>query len=123
MIKQLNNITLAIGALVSLYFFIGQGSFDSWFIYVIALFLVGLLMLPFGLLATFNNRIFKSSAAAKAILPWALIITASTYIYFDAFSGQQDAQSALVFVVIPFYQLVACVPAILSGRYFDKPFQ
>jgi len=120
MIKQINNSVLLVGALISLYFFISQASFDSWFIYVIALFLGGLLMLPFGLLAVFNNRIFKSAAAAKAILPWALIITASTYIYFDAFGEQQDAQSALVFVVIPFYQLVACAPAILSGRYFDK---
>lgn len=118
--KRLNNIILAAGLLFSLYFFIKQASFNSPIIYLVALFLGAWVAFPYIFLGIFNNRVFKQTSAHNALLPWALIITAATYIYHEAFSGQQDAQSALIFVVLPVYQLAACLPAIFIGRYFEK---
>jgi|GEM_PF-5914413 len=118
--KKLNNILLTAAALFSLYIFIQQASFDSPIIYLIALFLCTWIIFPYILLGLFNNRLFKQASAHNSLFPWVCIVTAAIYIYHEAYAGQHDAQSALIFVVLPVYQLIACLPAVFIGRYFEK---
>jgi predicted permease len=66
--------------------------------------------LPFLILAGFGRMNRESSPSLVVVLVTMLAITgASLYMLFRAFVTHPDAQSGLIFVFLPFYQIIASI--------------
>jgi len=119
---------LLLGALVTLGFMLHAGSPDRplWWIGFLPFGAWG--VLPFGLLAFsilarrgWMGGWLRGSArggpAASLLLVAAILLTGvSTFLLYQAFIAEPDAQSGIVFVFLPIWQIVAMLPFILGAQ-------
>jgi hypothetical protein len=113
--KSLRNIgalIIIIGAMITLYLLVSTTSpIASWSDLLITLGFYAWVMLPFGVLfiLTFSTHRKGRSSAARvaAFLTSLLVIILSVALYWDVVFRPESSTSALAFLFVPFYALVA----------------
>ena len=121
MIKQINNVLVAIGLSANAYFMLSNGEPEHAGWWLGTLIFYGWAALPFiGMY--FGNKFFYQTVGSKiSNLIACLIITGGgVFILIDAFIIHLDAQSGIIFVFLPFYQCVVAGTAIVLARLLDK---
>ncbi|MBW2416282.1 MAG: hypothetical protein JRG76_17430 [Deltaproteobacteria bacterium] len=99
---------LAAGACITLGFMVYAGSpgEPGWW----------LGFLPFAGVA-WSVRIRRDGPGATLLLVGAVLLTsASTFLLYQAFVAEPDAQSGIVFVFLPVWQILAMLPFVLGAQ-------
>lgn len=101
---------LAVGALATLGFMVYAGRPESavWFLGMLPF--AAWALAPYGVLGMQVRRHAGSARASGVLLVASLLLSAaSVFLLWQAFVVEPDAQSALVFVFLPLWQLVYAV--------------
>ncbi|MBW2281954.1 MAG: hypothetical protein JRG82_14545 [Deltaproteobacteria bacterium] len=107
---------LAAGACITLGFMVYAGSPDEpgWWLGFLPFGAWG--VLPFAGVA-WSVRIRRDGPGATLLLVGAVLLTsASTFLLYQAFVAEPDAQSGIVFVFLPVWQILAMLPFVLGAQ-------
>lgn len=107
---------LAAGALITLGFMLHAGSpgQPSWWL---GFLLIGAWSLaPYGVCAAAGRRVSAGREGLVWLAASALLTGMSAALLYDAFVARPDAQSGLVFVFLPLWQLVGLAPVAPVAR-------
>ena len=77
--------------------------------------------IPFGVVAVASHRFRAAAAALKLLLLASLLLTVSAMcLLYDAFVARPDAQSGILFVFLPVWQMIGLAPFLLGSRFLHR---
>ncbi len=105
---------LLVGGLVTLGFMLDAGEPDKLWWWAGFLPFAGWALVPYAALALVAHRLRSSRRSLWVLLVAAAVLSGSAAaLLYQAFVTNIDAQSGIVFVILPLWQLIGCVPFLL----------
>lgn len=105
---------LAVGAVLTLVFFLKSAGTLAALLDLPSLFLLGWCLLPIGHLLTFGREDDPEIVSLVLLCAAAMILVFGTWVYVEMTLIHLNAESTLAFLVVPLMQM-AIVPAILAA--------
>lgn len=106
---------LAIGAVLTLVFFLKSAGTLVALVDLPSLFLLGWCLLPIGHLLTFGREDDPEIVSLVLLCAAAMILVFGTWVYVEMTLIHLNAESTLAFLVVPLMQMAIVVPAILAA--------
>ena len=79
-------------------------------------------LIPFACVAAVARRFADSRGSLRVLLLAAVLLSiGNAFLLYEAFVAQPDAQSGLVFIFLPMWQLVALIPFLAIARALRSP--
>ncbi len=117
MVLYANLLLSAAGALGTWTFMVYAGQPDDWSWLLFFLPFAAWAAIPFAVIAFASRRARTIPAALRVLFVATLILTfGSMYLLYTAFVTSPDAQSGIVFVFLPIWQMVGLMPFLLVSR-------
>lgn len=115
---------LAVGAVLTLFFFITSAGTLAALVDLPSLFLLGWCLLPIGHLLTFGREDDPEIVSLVLFCASAMVLVFGIWVYVEMTLIHVNIDSNLAFLVVPLMQMAIVVPAILAGwvlRRRDEP--
>lgn len=116
---------LALGAVLTLAFFLKSAGTLAVLVDLPSLLLLGWCLLPIGHLMTFGRKEDPEVVSLVLFCASAMILVFGTWVYVEMTIVHMNADSNLAFLVVPLMQMAIVVPAIVAAwilrRRVDEP--
>jgi len=106
---------LAVGAVLTLFFFLKSAGTLAALVDLPSLFLLGWCLLPIGHLLTFGREDDPEIVGLVLLCASAMVLVFGTWVYVEMTVIRLNAESTLAFLVVPLMQMAIVVPAILTA--------
>lgn len=112
---NLKRRVLAVGAALTLFFFLTSAGTPAALVDLPSLFLLGWCLLPIGHLLAFGREDDPEIVSLVLLCASAMILVFGTWVYVEMTLIHLNAESTLAFLVVPLMQMAIAVPAVLAA--------
>jgi hypothetical protein len=106
---------LAVGAALTLFFFLKSAGTLSALIHPPSLLILGWCLLPIGHLLTFGREDDREIVKLVLFCAAAMVVVFGIWVYVDMTMIRADAQGTTAFLIVPLMQMAVAIPAILAA--------
>lgn len=106
---------LAVGAMLTLFFFLKSAGTLAALVDLPSLLLLGWCLLPIGHLLTFGREDDREIVKLVLFCATAMVVVFGAWVYVDMTMIRSDAQGTLAFLIVPLMQMAVAIPAILAA--------
>ncbi len=107
--------TLAVGAVLTLFFFLKSAGTLAALVHPPSLLILGWCLLPIGHLLTFGREDDREIVKLVLFCAAAMVVVFGTWVYVDMTMIRADAQGTMAFLIVPLMQMAVAIPAILAA--------
>jgi hypothetical protein len=106
---------LAVGAVLTLFFFLKSAGTLAALVHPPSLLILGWCLLPIGHLLTFGREDDREIVKLVLFCAAAMVVVFGTWVYVDMTMIRADAQGTMAFLIVPLMQMAVAIPAILAA--------